>query len=282
MSEVDEKLTRLRDELRALGSVLVCFSGGIDSALLLMVAHQVLGDRALGMTAVSPSLPPGEREAAAEVARAAGAAHVFVDTHEIDVAGYQANGPDRCFHCKTELYDVAAAERARRGIAHVAAGINTEDRGDPRPGLDAARAHGVRFPLVDAGFTKADVRQASEQLGLTIWNKPASACLSSRIPYGTSVTRERLGKIGALEAALKALGLRQLRVRYHETGEGEHAASLARLELGPDELARAVELRDAIVAAGRESGFRHVTLDLAGYRMGSANEVLTGRSLRVL
>lgn len=284
MSETQQKLARLRDDLGAMGSLLVCFSGGIDSALLLKVAHDVLGARALGMTAVSPSLPPGEREAAAEVARAAGAAHVFVDTHEIDKPGYQQNGADRCFHCKTELYDVAAVERERRGLAHVAAGIITEDLGDHRPGLDAARAHGVRFPLVDAGFTKGDVRAAAEQLGLSIWNKPASACLSSRIPYGTSVTRERLSRIGGFEAALKALGLRQLRVRYHETGQGDHAATLARVELALDELPRAVEpgVRDAIVAAGREHGFRHVTLDLAGYRMGSANELLSGRSLRVL
>lgn len=284
MSETSEKLARLRDDLRAMESLLVCFSGGIDSALLLKVAHDVLGPRALGMTAVSPSLPPGEREAAAEVARATGAAHVFVDTNELEKPGYRENGPDRCFHCKTELYDVAAVERERRGLAHVASGIITEDLGDHRPGLDAARAHGVRFPLVDAGFTKPDVRAAAEHLGLSIWNKPASACLSSRIPYGTSVTPERLSKIGALEASLKALGLRQLRVRYHETGTGEHAATLARIEVSLEELPRLLEpgVREAVVAAGREHGFRHVTLDLAGYRMGSANELLRGRSLRVL
>ena len=284
MSETAQKLDRLRDELRGLGSLLVCFSGGIDSALLLKVAHDVLGDRALGMTAVSASLPPGEREAAAEVARAVGAAHVFVETREIEKPGYQANGPDRCFHCKTELYDVAVAERARRDIAHVASGIITEDLGDHRPGLDAARAHGVRFPLVDAGFDKRDVRAAAEHLGLTIWNKPASACLSSRIPYGTSVTPERLSKIGGLEAALKGLGFRQVRVRYHETGAGEHAATLARIEVELAELPRMVEpgVRDAVVAAGKAAGFRHVTIDLAGYRMGSANELLSGRSLKVI
>ena len=278
------KLRRLREILADMGSVLVCFSGGIDSALLLLVAHQVLGERALGMTAVSPSLPPGEREESAAVARAVGAAHVFVDSHEIDDPKYAANGADRCFHCKTELYSVAARERVARGFAYVAAGIITEDLGDYRPGLDAAREAAVRFPLVEAGFTKADVRSAAEQLSLSIWNKPASACLSSRIPYGTSVTRERLARVGGLEAELKALGFRQLRVRYHELGQGEAAVPLARIELDLAELPRLAEpaVREQVLEAGKRHGFKHVTVDLAGYRMGSQNEVLVGKSLRVL
>lgn len=273
---VAEKLARLRARLRELGSVLVCYSGGVDSAFVLAVAHQELGPRAIGLTAVSPSLAPAERDEAVAIARALGADHRLVESKEIDDPRYVANGPDRCFHCKSELYRIAAAKRAEWGLAAIVNGTNLDDLGDYRPGLEAAREAGVVSPLVDAGFRKDDVRAASASIGLPIWDKPAAACLSSRIPYGTSVTRERLAQIAGFEAALKALGFRQVRVRYH----GE----VARIELGGAELGRAAEegVRDRIVAAGKESGFQYVTLDLAGYRVGSHNEVLIGRGLRVL
>ncbi|UQA59389.1 ATP-dependent sacrificial sulfur transferase LarE [Polyangium aurulentum] len=273
---IEDKLARLRARMAELGSVLVCYSGGVDSAFVLAVAHQVLGARAVGMTAVSPSLAPGEREEAAEVARSIGADHRFVESHEIEDPGYVANNPDRCFHCKSELYRIAVVKQAEWGLAAILNGTNVDDLGDYRPGLQAAKEAGVVSPLVELGFTKADVRAGASAVGLPIWDKPAAACLSSRIPYGTSVTRERLAQIGGLEAALKGLGFRQVRVRWHD--------DIARIELSVAELGRAAEpgVREAIVEAGKRHGFRFITLDLAGYRVGSHNEVLVGRALRVV
>jgi pyridinium-3,5-biscarboxylic acid mononucleotide sulfurtransferase len=273
---LEAKLARLRARLRDLGSVLVCYSGGVDSAFVLSVAHQELGAQAVGMTAVSPSLAPAEREEALAVARLIGAEHRLVMSNEIDDPNYIANNPDRCFHCKSELYRIAAQKRAEWNLTAIVNGTNVDDLGDYRPGLTAAKEAGVLSPLVELGFTKADVRAGSAAVGLPIWDKPAAACLSSRIPFGTSVTREKLAQIGGFEAALKQLGFRQVRVRYH--------GDLARIELGAEELLRAAEpaTRAAIVAAGKEHGFRYVTLDLGGYRMGSHNEVLVGKALRVV
>ncbi len=274
--EPDTLLRALRERLRALESVLVCYSGGIDSALVLAVAHAELGARAVGMTTVSPSLPASERADAARIAGAIGARHLFVESHEIERPDYVKNAPDRCFHCKTELYEVARAKARELGLSVIVNGTNKDDLGDYRPGLEAARNAGVVSPLLELGFGKADVRAAARSMALDVWDKPAAACLSSRIPYGTSVTPERLSRIEGFEAELRALGLRQVRVRFHD--------AIARIELGETDMDRAftAELRHAMVESGKRHGFRYVTLDLAGYRTGSHNEVLTGKSLRIL
>jgi len=276
MSGIEAKLERLSAEIGALPSALVCYSGGVDSAFVLAVATRQLGERAIGMTAVSPSLPPGELEYALALAKEIGAVHRIVSSNEMDDPRYVANNADRCFYCKSELYEIAEAKRKEWDLAATLNGTNCDDLGDYRPGLSAAQNAGVKSPLVECGFSKADVRAAAQIIGLGAWDKPALACLSSRIPYGTSVTGERLAQIGGFEADLKKLGFRQVRVRYHD--------KLARVELDLAEMTRAVDpaLRNEIVAAGKRNGFHYVTLDLGGYRTGSHNEVIIGKSLRVI
>lgn len=255
---------------------MVCYSGGTDSALVLAVATRELGSRAIGMTAVSASLAPSEREDAERIALQLGADHRVVNSNEMARPGYAANGPDRCFHCKTELYTIARDKAAEWGLAVIVNGTNLDDLGDYRPGLTAASNADVKSPLIDAGFTKADVRAVAALIGLTVWDKPAAACLSSRIPYGSAVTVERLGQIGGLEADLRALGIGRVRVRWHDT--------IARIEVDANDLARLIqpEIRELVLAAGKRHGFAYVTVDLAGYRQGSHNEVLVGKSLRIV
>ncbi|HSO31139.1 MAG TPA: ATP-dependent sacrificial sulfur transferase LarE [Labilithrix sp.] len=272
----DPMLDRLAEILRGMGSVLVCYSGGVDSAFVLAVAHRVLGDRCIGMTAVSPSLADFEREEAIALAKQIGGRHELVESNEIEDEDYAKNNVDRCFHCKSELYRVSEQKQREWGMAFSVNGTNLDDLGDYRPGLEAAKQAGARSPLVEAGFTKADVRRVAQLLGLPVWDKPAAACLSSRLPYGTRVTRERLRQIGSLEAKIHELGIRQARVRWHALGgvAGTRDSAMARVEIAKDEMAAAFEVRDAIVTAGQALGFAYVTLDLAGYRTGSHNEVL--------
>ena len=263
-----QKQERLLAGLQSLGSVLVAFSGGADSAFLAWAANRALGNHALAVTALSPSFPAYDREQATSFAREWSLRHEFIATREIENPFYAANQPDRCYHCKNELFSELGKLRASRGFAAVAYGVNADDLRDFRPGHRAAREHQVAAPLLDAGLTKAEVRELSRSAGLSTWDRPASACLASRIPYGIPVNVEELSRIERAESVLRELGFRQFRVRAH----GE----LGRIEVAADELPKALQLEVAQTIAFRlrQVGFTYVTLDLEGYRQGSLNAVL--------
>lgn len=270
--ELDLKTDALASSLRALGSVVVAFSGGADSGFLAAMAHRVLGDGALAVTAVSPSLAGAEEADCRELADEWGLAWSAVETHEMERAAYRLNDGDRCFHCKAELMDVIAPIAARHD-AVIALGVNVDDiddLGDHRPGQRAAAQAGAVFPLVDAGFRKCDVREASRRLGLRTWDKPAAACLASRVPYGTEVSVGILSSVDRAESALHALGVRQCRVR--------HYGDTARIEVEIDQLGAIVDARAAIVVALHACGYRYVTLDLEGFRSGNLNAALDSRT----
>jgi uncharacterized protein len=261
-----EKLERLEHLLRDMGSVVLAYSGGLDSGFLLAVASNVLGERAVALTAVSPTLPAAEREQAVRLAQRLGARHLLADSRELEDPRFAENRPDRCYHCKNELFRLAGEKQKQLGFAHIADGATPDDMGDYRPGLQAASDAGVRHPLIEADLSKSEIRELARGMNLEFWDKPASACLASRIPYGTPVTAERLLKIEKMEAALGEMGLHQVRVRFH--------GDTARIEVSVDEMGKAFGLREGMVRAGKAVGFDFVALDLEGYRTGSLNEPL--------
>jgi pyridinium-3,5-biscarboxylic acid mononucleotide sulfurtransferase len=263
-----EKLARLRAVLADSHSALVCFSGGVDSMLLLHVAHEVLGARCVAMTAASETMAASERRDALALGARVGCHHELVESHELARPGFAENPTDRCYHCKAELMELARPLAARLGLATIMLGTNRDDLGDHRPGLRAANERGARHPLLEADLDKAEIRALSHALGLPTWDKPQLACLSSRFPYGTEITPERLRQVDGFEDALRALGFRQLRVRYH--------GQTARIELDTAEMARVLEpgIRQRIVTDGRRFGFTFVALDLAGFSSGSLNQLV--------
>jgi pyridinium-3,5-biscarboxylic acid mononucleotide sulfurtransferase len=272
--DLARKEQALEEQLRAAGSVLVAFSGGVDSSYLSLAAHRALGERALAVTAASPSYPASHRAMAEAVVSRFRIPHRYVETHEMEREAYRRNASDRCYHCKSELFDVLGQLRDELGFASVAYGVNTDDTGDFRPGHRAAREASVLSPFLDVSLSKAEIRALSRAAGLPTADLPASACLSSRLPYGTEVTTERLRQVEQGEELLRGMGFRQVRLRHH----GE----LARVEVDPSELAYALDpaIARAVVAALKPLGFRYVSLDLEGYRTGSLNEVLSATARR--
>ncbi|MGD0620246.1 MAG: ATP-dependent sacrificial sulfur transferase LarE [Bryobacteraceae bacterium] len=265
---LEAKGQKLLENLRALGRVLVAYSGGTDSAYLAWAATQALGENAVAITADSASIPESHKRDAERFARDNGIRHEYIATNEFENPDYVKNAPDRCFHCKDELFTCLTEVGRARGFEHIVYGVNMDDLGDYRPGQKAAKIHEVKAPLVDAGLTKAEIRELSRIAGLETWDRPASACLSSRIPYGTPVTKENVKTVEQGEEAIRALGFRQFRVRFH--------GDLVRIEVAPDELDRALtaEMAQAFTAIFKPLGFHYVTLDLEGYRQGSLNAAI--------
>jgi uncharacterized protein len=265
---LEGKQDKLFSILSELGRVLVAYSGGTDSAYLAWAAHRVLGGNALAITADSASIPESHKRDAEDFVRRFAIPHEYIETHEFDNPEYLRNDQNRCFHCKDELFTCLEQVGRTRGIPHIIYGVNQDDLGDYRPGQSAAKVHQVKAPLVDAELTKAEIRELSRRAGLPTWDRPASACLSSRIPYGTPVTIQNIKTVEKGEEEIRALGFRQFRVRFH----GE----VVRIEVAKDELARALttEMAAQFTAIFKKLGFQYVTLDLEGYRQGSLNEVL--------
>jgi len=271
-SLLSEKQERLISLLRDMKRVLVAYSGGTDSAYLAWAAKFAIGDSAIAITADSPSIPESHKRDAIEFALNHGIRHEMIPTNEFDNPEYVANNPDRCFHCKDELFRVMDQIATNRNFEHIVYGVNTDDLGDYRPGQNAAKIYHVKSPLVDAGLSKAEIRQLSLQANLETWDRPAAACLSSRIPYGTKVTPERIRVVEIGEEAVKALGFKQFRVRFHD--------KLVRIEIAPEELEMALNLRcaQALTEIFKALGFHYVTLDLEGYRQGSLNAGLPNQA----
>lgn len=265
---LQSKLDKLEDILAEMGSALITYSGGVDSTFLLGAAKRVLEDKVVALTARSSTYPASELGEALQIAKELGVRHLVVDSEELDIPGFRENPPDRCYYCKTELFTKAFSVAGEQGMGYVCDGSNADDEGDYRPGMRAACDLGVRSPLKEAGLTKEEIRISSRRMGLPTWDKPALACLSSRFPYGETITPEKLSMVERAEAFLRSLGYRQLRVRHHD--------AMARIELAPEELEKFMKSgqADKVAAELKALGYTYVTVDLEGYRTGSMNEVL--------
>ncbi len=267
LAMLEEKLNSLKTTLKSLESVVIAYSGGVDSTFLSKIAFDVLGDNALAVTATSKTYPRSEFQEAIKIAREIGIKHETIVSEELDIPEFSANPVNRCYHCKKELFGKLKEVAAERGIKHVVDGSNQDDLDDYRPGMQAIAELDVRSPLKESGLTKSDIRELSKKLGLSTWDKPALACLSSRFPYGNRITAEKLTVVGEAEIFLKNLGIRQLRVRHHD--------QIARIEVAEEDMELLFKNRNQIAEKLKELGYTYVTMDLQGYRTGSMNEVLS-------
>jgi len=262
------KLEKLKAIVKEMGSAVIAFSGGVDSTFLLMLCQDVIGDRAIAVTAISPTYPAHEFDEAKKLAAHIGSRHIVIESNELDIPGFSENSPRRCYFCKSELFELLKLEAEKLGVTYVVDGANCDDLNDYRPGRDAAKELGVRSPLIEAGMNKEDIRILSKKMGLSTWNKPSFACLSSRFPYGTGVTADRVDMVAACEDVLRELSFSQFRVRYH--------GDVARVELESHDFERFLseEVKNVVLERFKHEGFKYIALDMEGYRTGSMNEAI--------
>ena len=270
MESVGAKLEKLKSIVEDMESVVIAFSGGVDSTFLLKLCQDVIGDRAIAVTAISPTYPTHEFDEAKKLAAHIGSRHIVIESNELDIPGFSENSPRRCYFCKSELFELLKSEAEKLGLTYVVDGANCDDLNDYRPGRDAAKELGVRSPLIEAGMNKEDIRILSKKMGLPTWNKPSFACLSSRFPYGTGITADRVDMVAACEDVLRELSFSQFRVRYH--------GDVARVELESRDFDRFLsqEVKSIVLERFKGEGFKYISLDVEGYRTGSMNEAITG------